>query len=61
MATTASLELGAARLGAIFGPCAHPGAVPVESVTGETVAWLCPGCDVQLPAAWSERGEEGGR
>ncbi|MCW2768184.1 MAG: hypothetical protein JWO11_4143 [Nocardioides sp.] len=32
-------------------PCDHAGAVPVESViTGETLAALCPGCDVQLPA-----------
>lgn len=30
--------------------CAHRRAVPVEStVTGETVAALCPDCDVQLP------------
>jgi hypothetical protein len=28
--------------------CAHASAVPVESVTGETVAWLCPDCDQQL-------------
>lgn len=31
--------------------CAHAEAVPVESVvTGEVLAALCPGCDVQLPA-----------
>lgn len=34
-------------------PCEHPDAVPVESVVdGSTVAWLCPGCDAQLPATW---------
>lgn len=33
--------------------CAHPDAVPIESViTGETVAALCPDCDADLPAAW---------
>jgi hypothetical protein len=33
-------------------PCIHADAVPVESVTGETVAWLCPACDRQLDAEW---------
>lgn len=33
--------------------CAHPNAVPVNSVvTGETLAALCPDCDQALPAAW---------
>lgn len=32
--------------------CAHPDAVPVITLTGETVAALCPGCDAQLPAEW---------
>lgn len=36
----------------VEGPCRHPRAVPVESVLGELVAWLCPGCDEQLPAEW---------
>ncbi len=40
------------------GRCAHTDAVPVESVvTGDTLAWLCPGCDTQLPAnrrAWAD-------
>ena len=31
-------------------PCLHFGAVPVESLMGETVAKLCPSCDQQLPA-----------
>ena len=30
--------------------CAHGGAVPVESIEGETVAKLCTKCDTQLPA-----------
>ena len=30
----------------------HADAMPVESVTGETVAWLCPACDQQLDADW---------
>jgi hypothetical protein len=53
MTTVADAELGFARLGAVLGPCAHPGAVPVNLlVTGERVAWLCPGCGRQLPAGW---------
>lgn len=30
--------------------CSHPGAVPVDTLAGERVAWLCPACDRQLPA-----------
>jgi hypothetical protein len=53
----ASMELAGARLAATFGPCAHPEAVPVDlPVTGETVAWLCPQCDAQLPAEWKAGG-----
>lgn len=38
----------------VAGPCAHPGAVPVELLlTGEIVAWLCPGCDQSLPSEWA--------
>ncbi|MEE2040225.1 peptidoglycan-binding domain-containing protein [Nocardiopsis sp. CT-R113] len=38
--------------------CDHAGAVPVETVgtvldPPELVAWLCPGCDTQLPATWN--------
>jgi hypothetical protein len=50
-----SMELAGERLSAAFGPCAHVGAVPVES-DGELVAWLCPACDRQLSAGWSVRG-----
>ena len=53
MNTMAEVELGFARLAAILGPCSHPGAVPVETLTGELVAWLCPDCDVRLPAGWA--------
>jgi hypothetical protein len=28
--------------------CSHCDAVPVESVTGERVEWLCLSCDAQL-------------
>ncbi len=53
MTTMADVGVGFARLSAVLGPCAHPGAVPVDLLlTGETVAWLCPGCDVQLPPGW---------
>ena len=49
-----SMELAGTRLAAAFGPCAHHEAVPVDlPVTGETVAWLCPDCDAQLPAGWA--------
>ena len=50
----ADVAVGMARLSAAAGPCAHSGAVPVNLlVTGETVAWLCPGCDSELPAGWA--------
>lgn len=47
-----SAELAGARLKAAIGPCAHAEAVPVDTLDGETVAWLCPGCDEQLPVDW---------
>jgi hypothetical protein len=34
---------------ALAAPCAHEQAVPVPSVGGNVVAWLCPQCDAQLP------------
>ena len=33
--------------------CAHGQAVPVPAIGGNIVAWLCPQCDVQLPAEFS--------
>jgi hypothetical protein len=33
--------------------CAHAQAVPVPDIGGNIVAWLCPQCDVQLPAEFS--------
>lgn len=48
----ANVEHEVARMLAIDPPCPHSGAVPVESVLGEVVAWLCPECDEQLPAEW---------
>ena len=44
--------MAAVNLAVAFGGCPHADAEPVES-GGETVAWLCPGCDTQLPAEWS--------
>lgn len=38
------------NLGPVAPICAHGGAVPVESVEGETVAKLCTKCDTQLEA-----------
>lgn len=32
--------------------CAHVNAEPVDDLTGETVAALCPDCEHQLPARW---------
>lgn len=47
------MTLGMTRLAAVLGPCPHYGAVPVDLLlTGERIAWLCPDCDAQLPAAW---------
>ena len=56
MPTWAEMEAGFARLAALLGPCAHPAAVPVETLAGELVAWLCPACDLRLPAGWAEAG-----
>ncbi|HEV7215208.1 MAG TPA: hypothetical protein VGP33_08775 [Chloroflexota bacterium] len=42
----------AANLSTLTCPRAHTAAVPVDDVTGEHVAWLCPDCDKQLPAEW---------
>lgn len=52
MGSVRDLELGFARLGATLGPCAHPNAEPVDLVTGERVAWVCPACPAELPADW---------
>lgn len=41
--------------GQLADPCIHPGALPVRDCYGETVAWLCPRCDQQLPASWGDR------
>lgn len=50
-----SAAMAMANLAAVLGPCAHPGAVPVELLDdGDVVAWLCPACDTQLPAEWRE-------
>jgi hypothetical protein len=49
-----SMELAAARMTAILGPCRHTAAEPVQLLDdGDTVAWLCPDCDTQLPADWA--------
>lgn len=42
-------------------PCAHVAAVRVELSTGELAAWLCPGCDQQLPPEWFEDGSRRSR
>lgn len=35
--------------------CPHLEAVPVKgTANGETLAWLCPTCDAQLPASFSD-------
>jgi hypothetical protein len=47
-------ELHFVRIAAALGPCQHPDAIPVNIATGETVAWLCPNCDEQLPKGWGD-------
>ena len=37
---------------ATAGGCAHPAPEAVQTVGGDLVAWLCPGCDRELPADW---------
>lgn len=37
---------------ATFRLCAHPNAEPVDLITGERVAWVCPECDMGMPADW---------
>lgn len=44
----------AVNLSALTCPSAHAAAVPVDDLTGELVAWLCPDCDKQLPADWRQ-------
>lgn len=45
------LEAAQARQAqAVAVPCMHWQAVPVRGVGGDVVAWLCTGCDAQLPA-----------
>lgn len=44
--------LPGARLGAPSASCAHSNAESVDLITGERVAWVCPGCDAELPANW---------
>jgi 8-oxo-dGTP pyrophosphatase MutT (NUDIX family) len=41
-----------AKEGEGSGPCAHANAEPVDLITGERVAWVCPECDTGLPADW---------
>ena len=35
--------------------CLHETAVPVESLNGEVIAYLCRTCDEQLPEDWTTR------
>ena len=51
--TMADFEAGVARLSATSGSCAHPAAEPVDLITGERVAWVCPDCNAELPARWT--------
>lgn len=44
--------LPGARLAAASASCAHHGAEPVDLLTGERVAWVCPDCDGELLAGW---------
>ncbi|MGW5879826.1 hypothetical protein ACWFMI_25050 [Nocardiopsis terrae] len=51
------VRLAARVTSVLTGVCAHDAAVPVETLgtvldPPEVVAFLCPGCDAQLPATW---------
>lgn len=52
MGSMADFATGMGRLSAPLGPCAHLNAEPVDLITGERVAWLCPDCPAELPADW---------
>lgn len=45
-------EIGKPGTDYVRGQCRHLEPMPVESVLGEHVAWLCLECDQQLPAGW---------
>lgn len=34
--------------------CSHPNPTTVDATHGETLAYLCPDCDTQLPASFSD-------
>lgn len=46
------LRQPAVVLSAPAGGCAHPVPEAVQTVDGDLVAWLYPGCDQELPADW---------
>jgi hypothetical protein len=49
-----SSAMASANLTAAFNcPTGHRNAIPVEDLTGQRVATLCPDCDRQLPAEWN--------
>ena len=51
---------GAGTLTAEPGPCQHRNSVPVQTLDGEVVGWLCrnPGCGKRLPAGWAVLAED---
>jgi hypothetical protein len=53
-AELAGFAAGIARLSAAAGGCAHMNAEPVDLITGERVAWVCPDCPAELPAGWRQ-------
>lgn len=40
------------------GRCAHRRVTPVVAADESVVAWLCKGCDTQLPPDWAVRAED---
>lgn len=49
----ADVAVGMTRLASALGGCAHADAERViPSGSTETVGWICPGCDADLPAGW---------
>jgi hypothetical protein len=52
-ASMADFAVGMARLSSALGGCAHADAERViPSGSTETVGWICPDCDADLPAGW---------
>lgn len=58
------LEIAQTKAGTVIpaakvpGECVHRRVVPVIAADETLTAWLCKGCDTQLPADWAVREED---